>query len=464
MSFNGSGTFLINTAGQPVVTNTVISSTAFNALTADLGTGLSTTITKDGQTTATAKIPFAQGLSAAAASNFAAGTVAAPGLYLATDTGTGLYRIGANNYGFAVSGAKVLDISSTGLSVTGTLSTTSTAVIGSGVNGSLQINNAGGNNGASLWFSGASVASANKNWLIDSGNFAGSVLSFAIANSAGGVIGSGATEVGRFSSTGLTVTGQVTSSGATNDVAFIAQDSGSVTGFKANNTGAGGRNYSMFSTANASGLGGGLFAIYDNTAGAARMTVSADGEFNINCPTANKYSLTPVNSHASNPFGIYNRFTGADPNSTGNSFLYCEGSTAGGTLRAGIRSNGGLANYSANDVNLSDLDVKPFTQAFDAEKLWRFGKAMRPAWMQFKYDDQTHDDWNNGYGAQLVQEAAGTDFPELVSLGNWGTKDEPKMRLEVYDNDLMHIMGAITTESQFKIEALEARLAALEAK
>ena len=58
MSFNGSGTFVINSTGQPVVTNTVISSTAFNALTADLATGLSTTMTKDGQTTATANIPM----------------------------------------------------------------------------------------------------------------------------------------------------------------------------------------------------------------------------------------------------------------------------------------------------------------------------------------------------------------------------------------------------------------------
>lgn len=58
MSFNGSGTFVINSPGQPVVTNTVITSTAFNALTADLATGLSTTLTKDGQTTATANIPL----------------------------------------------------------------------------------------------------------------------------------------------------------------------------------------------------------------------------------------------------------------------------------------------------------------------------------------------------------------------------------------------------------------------
>ena len=62
MSYNGSGTFQINTSGQPVVTGTVISSTAFNSLTSDLATGLSTAITKDGQTTTTVQIPFAQGL------------------------------------------------------------------------------------------------------------------------------------------------------------------------------------------------------------------------------------------------------------------------------------------------------------------------------------------------------------------------------------------------------------------
>jgi hypothetical protein len=58
VSYNGSGTFNINSAGQPVVSGTVISSTAFNALTADLGTGLSTALTKDGQTTPTANIPM----------------------------------------------------------------------------------------------------------------------------------------------------------------------------------------------------------------------------------------------------------------------------------------------------------------------------------------------------------------------------------------------------------------------
>jgi hypothetical protein len=69
MSYNGSGTFQINTSGQPVVTGTVISSSAFNALTADLATGLSTAITKDGQTTTTVRIPFAQGINSSLATD-----------------------------------------------------------------------------------------------------------------------------------------------------------------------------------------------------------------------------------------------------------------------------------------------------------------------------------------------------------------------------------------------------------
>jgi len=61
MSFSG-GVFSINTSGQPVVAGTTISSSVFNALTADLATGLSTCLLKDGTQTATAIIPFASGI------------------------------------------------------------------------------------------------------------------------------------------------------------------------------------------------------------------------------------------------------------------------------------------------------------------------------------------------------------------------------------------------------------------
>jgi hypothetical protein len=69
-------------------------------------------------------------LSASGVTNLDAGTVAAPGLILESETGTGLYRIGANNHGYAVSGAKVLDISSTGLGVAGSVTTTGNVGVG----------------------------------------------------------------------------------------------------------------------------------------------------------------------------------------------------------------------------------------------------------------------------------------------------------------------------------------------
>lgn len=58
MSYQGNGTFLINTTGNPVVTGTTISSTAFNGTMQDIANGLSTAITKDGQTTPTNNIPL----------------------------------------------------------------------------------------------------------------------------------------------------------------------------------------------------------------------------------------------------------------------------------------------------------------------------------------------------------------------------------------------------------------------
>ncbi len=69
MSFSG-GVFSINTAGQPVVAGTTISATVENALTADLATGLSTCLLKDGTQTTTAVIPFLTGITLAGGTTF----------------------------------------------------------------------------------------------------------------------------------------------------------------------------------------------------------------------------------------------------------------------------------------------------------------------------------------------------------------------------------------------------------
>lgn len=57
MPRNGSGTYQLP-AGQPVVTGTVISSSTFNTLTTDLANALTQSISKDGQTPATANLPM----------------------------------------------------------------------------------------------------------------------------------------------------------------------------------------------------------------------------------------------------------------------------------------------------------------------------------------------------------------------------------------------------------------------
>jgi hypothetical protein len=54
-----------------------------------------------------------------AQARFSVGSAAAPAITFNGDADTGFYRIGANNIGVAVNGAKVLDVSTTGLGVTG---------------------------------------------------------------------------------------------------------------------------------------------------------------------------------------------------------------------------------------------------------------------------------------------------------------------------------------------------------
>lgn len=122
MSYNGSGLFQINTSGQPVVAGTVITASAFNALTADLATGLTTAITKDGQTATTAQIPFAQGLRSTLVTDSTTSTSGSIitdgglGVAKAVNIGTTLGVTGAVTGSSTITGTKLIP---TGTSVTG---------------------------------------------------------------------------------------------------------------------------------------------------------------------------------------------------------------------------------------------------------------------------------------------------------------------------------------------------------
>jgi hypothetical protein len=106
-SRNSSGTMsTLNT----FVSGTTISSTNVNANFADIATEITDSLDRSGKGPMLAPLRLTNG------------TFAAPSLTFDSDTDTGIYRIGANNLGVTANGAKVLDVATTGLGVTGTLS------------------------------------------------------------------------------------------------------------------------------------------------------------------------------------------------------------------------------------------------------------------------------------------------------------------------------------------------------
>jgi hypothetical protein len=85
-------------AGNPVVTLTVISSTWANTTMADIATALTGSLPTDGSAPLTGALRLIDG------------AVNAPGLTWATETTSGLYRIGANQFGFSVAGVNALSV------------------------------------------------------------------------------------------------------------------------------------------------------------------------------------------------------------------------------------------------------------------------------------------------------------------------------------------------------------------
>lgn len=186
--------------------------------------------------------------------------------------------------------------------------------------------------------------------------------------------------------------------------------------------------------------------------------------------------MTAASATAANNYGLLVSYTAAAPNGTGNEFLFCQDNAA---TRAYIRSNGGIGNYQANDVNLSDERVKqwyePYVIAANDDRyewtarfkgLWEGHKRMRGVWGVYKYDDQTHDDVNHGYTAQGVRGAFKGVADELVDY--WDAKGS---LLAVYTHDLGNITGAIVTELQYitddhttEITDLKRRVCLLEAE
>jgi hypothetical protein len=144
------------------------------------------------------------------------------------------------------------------------------------------------------------------------------------------------------------------------------------------------------------------------------------------------------------------------PNNATSVFINCGDS---GTTRLALRSNGGLANYSANNVNLSDIntkkDISPAADTWDCLKQWEI--------VNFRYKDQPDNaDLNMGVIAQQVAESC----PEVITVfqeAKEATDTEPAQeeRLGVKDQQMMWMAIKALQEAQIRIENLEAEVAAL---
>ena len=164
--------------------------------------------------------------------------------------------------------------------------------------------------------------------------------------------------------------------------------------------------------------------------------------------------LSTFGNTNSNPLGVQIYYDGYDPNGTGNEFLNCNGN---GTVRATIRSNGGLANYQSNNVDLSDSRTKK--DIAPAASMWSKIGALEI--VTYKYKDQTHDDINVGVIAQQVEQVE----PVWVDSDGFGETPEDGVPLKtVYTKDITFAAIKALQEAMTRIEQLEARVAALEAK
>ena len=186
--------------------------------------------------------------------------------------------------------------------------------------------------------------------------------------------------------------------------------------------------------------------------------VSAGDFHEFRGDSANSYVVI-VGSTSATPLYEYIqdwRFSASTPNNANARFWNCTDATAD---RAYMLSNGGLANYAANNVILSDRREKtnfaPATSYLD--------KICAIPVQTFNYIDQNMEEDGGltlGVVAQDVQAVA----PELVSEGNWGSKDKPKMRLEIYQTDLQYALMKCIQEQQEIITQLTARVTQLESK
>jgi len=198
------------------------------------------------------------------------------------------------------------------------------------------------------------------------------------------------------------------------------------------------------------------------------MRINQDGVLGVGStiPNTNSYyHRVSRNAPSRFVFGIENTNTGSYPN--GLSIVY-SGTNANGSTdnylvasnttetRFAVKNNGGIANYQANDANLSDRREKT-----DIEPAKSYLNIMcQIPVVTFNYIDQSVEDPGKTLGviAQDVEAVA----PEFVTESNWGSPgNESKIRKSIYQTDFQFALLKCIQEQQALITQLQADVALL---
>jgi hypothetical protein len=211
--------------------------------------------------------------------------------------------------------------------------------------------------------------------------------------------------------------------------------------------------YIALATSNAERMritSGGLFKFqnngssYENNSGGVNEIATAANDTNV--------LFRNTASSLTNPrAGVDVFYSAAAPNSTTACFYQGADNAAGRTLRFEVRSNGGIGNYTTNNIPLSDIRLKKDITLL--ESVW--DKIKNIEIVKYKFKDQTHDDFNMGVIAQQVEEVA----PELVDPEGWNTLAEDGTTYKgIWETDLNYYSIKALQEAMARIEDQQAQI------
>ena len=131
--------------------------------------------------------------------------------------------------------------------------------------------------------------------------------------------------------------------------------------------------------------------------------------------------------------------------------VYRSGSTDAG-YKFYVNTNGGIKNFSANNVNLSDRREKKNIELLDSQ--WDSLKQ----WSLKKFHYNADDDSDNKKYGVIAQEVE-IHNPEVI--GDFNLNDDTT-RMAVKEQQMMWLAIKALQEAQTRIEELETKVAALE--